>query len=90
MKFNKLPRETALDPMDNIKKHFQTSFCNLLKTDVESGSKLYKIVYGFVIYNAVKNELWEIKAESYPNIDNLRSVQEYAEKQFEKLIQKKS
>ena len=88
MTTEKLPRDPSLDPRDDVKKQLQTSYCNLLKTDEESGSKLYKIMYGFIIYNGFKDDLWKIHAESYPMIEDLHRVQEYAEKQFERLIKK--
>ena len=88
MTTEKLQRDFTLDPCDDIKKQMETSFCMLLKTDESSGSRLYKIVYGFVIYNGFKNELWKIKAESYPKIEDMSRVREYAEKQFERLIKK--
>ena len=85
-----MPRDTSLDPRADVMKQLQTSYCNLLKTDEQSGSQLYKIVYGFIIYNGFKNEIWKIDAESYPMIEDLHKVQEYATIQFEKLTQKKS
>lgn len=88
MKTTKMPRDSSLDPRDDVKKQLETSYCNLLKTDEESGSKLYKIVYGFIIYNGFKNELWKIDAEVCPIIEDLHKVREYAEIQFERLIKK--
>lgn len=89
MKTSKMPRDTSLDPRADVMKQLQTSYCNLLKTDEQSGSQLYKIVYGFVIYNGFKNELWQIRAEACPMIEDLYKVQEYAEIQFKKLCAKK-
>ena len=88
MKTSKMDRDSSLSPCADVMKQLQTSFCKLVVEDEQSGSKLYKIVYGFVIYNGFKNELWKINAESFPVIDDLNKVQEYAIKQFERLTKK--
>lgn len=84
----KMQRDSSLTPEDDIKKQLQTSFCNVLEKDENTGSILFRIVYGFIIYNGMKDDLWRIKADCMPVIDNMAQVQRYAEKQFKLLLNK--
>ena len=89
MKIEKMPRESTLSPQEDIKKQLQTSFCNVIKSDEQTGSILFQVVYGFIIYNGKKNDLWHIKAECQKDhIDTMPIVREYAEKQFKLLTEK--
>lgn len=86
MTTKKLPRDKTRSPEVDIQIQLQTSFCKLLKYDETSGSKLFQIVYGFIIYNGQKDELWQINAESVKFIEPIPTVLEYAEKQYDLLI----
>ena len=86
MTTQKLPRDKSRSPEEDVQIQLQTSFCKLLKYDETSGSKLFQIVYGFIIYNGQKDELWKIKAESVKFIEPMSEVREYAERQFNLLL----
>lgn len=86
MKTRKLLRDNSRSPEVDIQIQLQTSFCKLLKYDETSGSKLFQIVYGFIIYNGQKDELWRIDAECVKFIEPMATVRDYAEKQFDLLI----
>lgn len=86
MTTRKLPRDKSRSPEEDVQIQLQTSFCKLLKYDEASGSKLFQIVYGFIIYNGQKDELWQIDAECVKFIESMQVVREYAERQFDLLI----
>lgn len=86
MTTKKLPRDKTRSPDVDVQIQLQTSFCKVLKTDEASGSVLYQITYGFIIYNGQKDELWQIDAECVRFIEPMAIVRDYAEKQFNLLI----